>query len=51
MPESRLQCDPARFEIVARGKSGVGGAYDAWRRLPVRLRGEKFDPRHGRKEE
>lgn len=43
--------DPARFEIVARGKAGVGGAYDAWRRLTARLRGEKFDPRHGRKDD
>jgi 1-acyl-sn-glycerol-3-phosphate acyltransferase len=43
--------DPARFEIVAHGKAGVGGAYSAWRRLTARLRGEKFDPRHGRKEE
>ncbi len=43
--------DPARFETLARGKTGVGGAYDAWRRLTARLRGERFDPRHGRKEE
>ncbi len=42
--------DPARFETVARGRAGVGGAYDAWRRLTARLRGETFDPRHGRKD-
>lgn len=43
--------DPARFETMARGKTGAGGAYDAWRRLTARLRGEKFDPRHWRKDD
>ncbi|HXU34069.1 MAG TPA: lysophospholipid acyltransferase family protein [Thermoanaerobaculia bacterium] len=43
--------DPARFETVARGKAGAGGAYDAWRRLTARVRGEKSDSRRGRNEE
>jgi 1-acyl-sn-glycerol-3-phosphate acyltransferase len=43
--------DPARFEIVAHGKAKAGSAYDAWRRLTARLRGEKLDRRPGRKGE
>lgn len=39
--------DPDAFETVLRGRSGVGGPYDLWRRLRARLRGERFDPAHG----
>ena len=39
--------DPARFETLMVGGSGVGGAYDLWRRLKAAVRGEKFDSGHG----
>lgn len=39
--------DPARFEKVVAGGSGVGGVYDGWRRFRAWLRGEQFRPEHG----
>jgi 1-acyl-sn-glycerol-3-phosphate acyltransferase len=42
-----LARDPARFETLLRGSAGVGGAYDLWRRLRARARGERFRPEHG----
>jgi 1-acyl-sn-glycerol-3-phosphate acyltransferase len=38
--------DPAAFTELLSGKSGVGGTYDAWRRLRAWVRGRKFDPSH-----
>lgn len=34
------------FEELLAGKGGIGGAYDAWRRLSCWLRGDRFDARH-----
>jgi hypothetical protein len=34
------------FENLLRGRQGVGGIYDHWRRLKAFLRGEKFLPGH-----
>jgi 1-acyl-sn-glycerol-3-phosphate acyltransferase len=45
-----LARDPARFEVLLGGGAGVGGVYDAWRRLKARFRGEPFDPEHGGEE-
>lgn len=42
-----LARDPAAFETICRGRAGIGGVYDAWRRLRARLRGQSFDPSHG----
>jgi 1-acyl-sn-glycerol-3-phosphate acyltransferase len=39
--------DAARFTTLLEGRAGVGGVYDAWRRLKAWLRGERFDPSHG----
>lgn len=36
----------AEWRTLNRGKSGVGGIYDAWRWLRARMRGEKFEPEH-----
>lgn len=36
------------FEVLLRGRAGVGGIYDRWRALRARLRGERFEPEHGR---
>lgn len=42
--------DPARFETVLRGRSGVGGIYDLFRRARAAVRGERFEPEHGGRE-
>jgi 1-acyl-sn-glycerol-3-phosphate acyltransferase len=42
-----LARDAGRFEVLLGGRAGVGGIYDAWRRLRARLRGERFIPEHG----
>lgn len=39
--------DPSRFRSVLAGRAGIGGIYDAWRRLSCALRGRAFDPSHG----
>jgi 1-acyl-sn-glycerol-3-phosphate acyltransferase len=38
--------DPARFETLLRGREGMGGIWQHWRRLGALLRGRRFDPRH-----
>jgi 1-acyl-sn-glycerol-3-phosphate acyltransferase len=43
--ESRRR-DPAAFTTLIGGTAGVGGAYDLWRRVNARLRGESFVPDH-----
>ncbi len=37
---------PEAFKLVLRGTAGVGGPYDAWRRLTSALRGRRFEARH-----
>jgi 1-acyl-sn-glycerol-3-phosphate acyltransferase len=39
--------DPAKFTELLSGNTGVGGAYDLWRRAKAWARGERFDPSHG----
>lgn len=38
--------DPAKFETILAGRTGVGGAYDAWRRMKAWMLGQRFDPSH-----
>ena len=38
--------EAAEWGTLIRGKSGVGGIYDAWRWLRARMSGEKFVPEH-----
>jgi 1-acyl-sn-glycerol-3-phosphate acyltransferase len=38
--------DSTRFDILLAGTAGVGGPYDAWRRLRAALRGAHFVPDH-----
>ena len=45
-----LARDPGRFDVLLGGTAGVGGVYDAWRRLKARFRGERFSPEHGDEE-
>ncbi len=47
LAEDALSRDPDRFETLLSGGSGVGGAYDVWRRAKSVLTGRRFDPRHG----
>jgi len=44
-----LQRDAGAFETILGGRSGIGGVYDAWRRLRARFRGERLDASHGGK--
>lgn len=39
--------EPGRFETLISGQTGIGGVYDAWRRLAAAARGQVFDPSHG----
>ncbi|MGI8432133.1 MAG: lysophospholipid acyltransferase family protein [Chthoniobacterales bacterium] len=38
--------EPNEWEILVRGRSGVGWSYDLWRSLRARLRGERFVREH-----
>ena len=38
--------DPSPFRDLLRGRAGVGGVYDAWRRTKALARGERFSPEH-----
>lgn len=38
--------DPALFETLLTGESGVGGVYDAWRWLKAKVRGRRFSRSH-----
>jgi phytoene desaturase len=38
--------DPARFETLLGGSTGVGGVYDLWRRLLAFATGRRFSPGH-----
>jgi len=48
LAEETLSRDPSRFDLLLGGAAGVGGVYDAWRRLKAGLRGERFVAEHGR---
>ncbi|HEX2555896.1 MAG TPA: lysophospholipid acyltransferase family protein [Microvirga sp.] len=39
--------DPARFRSLLDGRAGIGGIYDAWRRVTAAITGRTFDPSHG----
>jgi 1-acyl-sn-glycerol-3-phosphate acyltransferase len=39
--------DEALFDVVIRGKAGVGGVYDWWRRLKAWAGGQRFEAEHG----
>jgi 1-acyl-sn-glycerol-3-phosphate acyltransferase len=46
--DAALRRDPADFEFLLRGRTGVGVVYDLWRSLRARVRGERFRREHGR---
>jgi hypothetical protein len=41
-----LERSGAGFEQLLAGAGGIGGCYDAWRRLTCWLRGGSFEARH-----
>lgn len=41
--------DPARFHAILDGKAGVGGIYEAWKRLLAAIKGERFEAAHGKR--
>jgi 1-acyl-sn-glycerol-3-phosphate acyltransferase len=41
--------DPSLFVEMVRGRVGIGGVYDVWRRLAAWVRGRRFEPGHGEK--
>ncbi|MBU6309390.1 MAG: lysophospholipid acyltransferase family protein [Planctomycetes bacterium] len=47
LAEAALARDPARFATLLSGHVGVGGVYDAVRRLKAFFRGDRFDASHG----
>jgi 1-acyl-sn-glycerol-3-phosphate acyltransferase len=46
LAEDAITRDPARFAVMTRGRDGMGGIYDLWRRTTAWLRGRRFEPRH-----
>ncbi len=46
LAEDAISRDPQRFETLLQGREGMGGAWQAWRRMGAALRGQPFDPRH-----
>ncbi|MDX1539812.1 MAG: lysophospholipid acyltransferase family protein [Geminicoccaceae bacterium] len=50
LADDAIARDPDRFQTVLGGRVGIGGVYDVWRRLRASVRGEVFDPAHGRGE-
>lgn len=46
LAQDAMARDPARFRDVLRGREGMGGIYERWRRLLAVARGKPFDPRH-----
>jgi 1-acyl-sn-glycerol-3-phosphate acyltransferase len=47
MARDACRRNDAAFTILLRGASGVGGAYDLWRRVRARLHRTNFHPEHG----
>ena len=46
LAEQALERSGAGFEQLLAGSGGIGGCYDAWRRLTCWLRGGSFEARH-----
>lgn len=46
LAEAAISRDPGRFATLVVGRTGVGGAYDTWRRLKAWSQGRRFDGAH-----
>jgi 1-acyl-sn-glycerol-3-phosphate acyltransferase len=51
LAEDAIARDPARFETLLRGREGMGGIFQTWRRIVAAARGQRYDPRHDPREE
>lgn len=51
LAEDTIARDPSRFEILLRGKEGMGGIFPLWRRAVAAARGQRYDPRHDPRQE
>jgi 1-acyl-sn-glycerol-3-phosphate acyltransferase len=47
LARAAIERDFSRFEVLLRGRAGIGGVYDLWRRLKAAVRGEHFRAAHG----
>lgn len=47
LAEAAVARDFSGFDVLLRGRSGIGGVYDAWRRLKAAVAGEEFRSAHG----
>lgn len=47
LAEAAVARDFSGFDVLLRGRSGIGGVYDVWRRLKAAIAGEDFRPAHG----
>lgn len=47
LTEDAISREAGRFTTLLRGRAGVGGVYDLWRRGRAWLHGSRFDPRCG----
>jgi hypothetical protein len=47
LAQSAIARDSSAFDLLLAGNAGIGGVYDAWRKLTSRLRGETFRREHG----
>jgi hypothetical protein len=47
LADESMTRDPGLFLPLIRGRAGVGGIYDLWRRLCAWTAGRSFDPSHG----
>jgi 1-acyl-sn-glycerol-3-phosphate acyltransferase len=47
LAQDSIQRNGAAFQTILAGRAGVGGVYDAWRRLKARFQGEAFRAEHG----
>ncbi len=41
--------DPGRFETLLKGRAGIGGIYDGWRRVKAAASGQRFIAEHGQR--
>ena len=46
LAQEAIRRDPAAFEAMVSGKTGIGGFYDFWRRCKCWIRGRSFDAGH-----
>jgi 1-acyl-sn-glycerol-3-phosphate acyltransferase len=51
LAEDAISREPSRFETIHKGREGMGGIYDLWRRIGAAARGKRFDPRHETRQE